>query len=117
MARSGGLARSDGGLSRLKSVVQTNEDWRSAVNEVVWEPPPPDAEDDAPIVDENSMEEDGAEGGISEELKGLRGRLEDVVNVSCLLLGGISEPRVGGEEADEFYCWEIGEQKLRLPAA
>ena len=112
LARSGGLARSDGGgLSRLKSVVQTNEDWRSAVNEVVWEPPPDTGDNDAPIVDEeNGMEEDGAEGGIPEEVKIMRGRLEDFVSVSCMSLEGISEPRVGGEEADEFYCWEIGEE-------
>ena len=54
MARSSG---GEGGINRVHSIVPTSEDWRSVVNDIVWEPPKDD--DDSTHPDAEAEEEEG----------------------------------------------------------
>ncbi|GJP47727.1 hypothetical protein CLOM_g6899, partial [Closterium sp. NIES-68] len=117
LGRAGGLGK--GEITRMNSLVPTSEDWRSVVNEMVWEPPK-DGDDDAGAL--QIEEEVPEETGPPEEVKRLYRVLGDcyalVEKVVGALAGAAAEAEKGrGKGAGEEKDGEEGGKEVQALVA
>ncbi|CAI5964798.1 unnamed protein product [Closterium sp. NIES-64] len=114
LGRAGGLGK--GEITRMQSLVPTSEDWRSVVNEMVWEPPKDNDDDPSLLQIEEEVPE---ETGPPEEVKRLYRVLGDcyclVEKVITALAGAAAEVEKGkgkGGAGGEEKGGEEGEMEV-----